>query len=288
VSPRNLVYESLIIRARESPGGSRILTLMTAESGLVDVFVFGGPKSRLRSIASPYVSGRAFVYLDPVKDCRKLSDFEVRDSFPALREDLGRLWGAGLVAELLLKTSGGGGDYQHVLDLALQCMKSLDAAEAGGSDYPMLAFCWRLVGLLGLGPDPSACSACGTAIRIGAGAAFSFDRDGFLCPACACREAESLSAAESPRQAFFAAAASDAVDEPRPRFVGSRSARLVRLGPGALRWLSETAYSLPIESLAQVGLETTALESLKTLVYGLVKRAVDAPLQFFSRGAALV
>jgi DNA repair protein RecO (recombination protein O) len=111
VSARNLVYEALALRARESPGGSRILTLMTAEAGLVDVFVFGGPKSRLRSLASPYASGRAFVYLDPVKDFQKLSDFDVRESYPALRDELGRLWAAGLVAELLIKTSGGGGDY---------------------------------------------------------------------------------------------------------------------------------------------------------------------------------
>ena len=152
---RNLVYEALILRARESPGGSRILTLMTAEAGLVDVFVFGGPKSRLRSLAAPYAAGRAFVYLDPVKDFQKLSDFEVRDSFPALRDDLDRLWSAGLAAEFLIKTSGGGGDFPQALDLALQCLAALDSHPAGTSAPPLLLFLWRFVELPGnrSGPD---------------------------------------------------------------------------------------------------------------------------------------
>jgi DNA repair protein RecO (recombination protein O) len=285
VGSRNLVYDALVIRARESPGGSRILTLMTAEAGLTDAFVFGGPKSRLRSLASPYSFGRAFVYLDPVKDYRKLSDFEVADSFPALRDELGKLWGAGLVAELLIKTSGGGGDFPLVLELAVDCLRSLDAAAAGRYDPPLLVFCWRLVNLLGLGPDPSSCAACGAEIRPGAGAAYSFQRDGFLCPACASREAQAalypgLGGAEG------AAGGGYAAEGAGPVLVGGRPARLLRLGPGALRWLAD-ATAAGFAEAARGDLEPAVLESLKALVYGAVKRAAEAPLQSFSRGAAL-
>jgi len=287
VSTRNFVYESLIIRARESPGGSRVLTLMTAESGLVDVFVFGGPKSRLRSIASPYVSGRAFVYLDPVKDYRKLTDFELKDSFPALREELGRLWGAGLVAELLLKTSGGGGDYRQVFELALSCLASLDSADTDAYDQPVLLFCWRLIGLLGLGPDPSSCVLCGRYLRVDSGAAFSFERDGFFCPACAGRVQQPLEAAEMMKSEFPALGSYGTGEQSRP-CIGAPSARVLRLGPAALRWLSETAYASSLDTGSELELETAALESLKSLVYGLIKRAVDAPLHYLSRRAALV
>jgi len=272
---------------------------MTAEAGLVDAFVFGGPKSKLRSISSPYVSGRAFVYLDPVKDYRKLSDFEARDAYPALREELGKLWGAGLVAELLTKTSGGGGDFHLVLKLATDCLGALDEAASGDFDYPILAFCWRLVELLGLGPDPSSCAACGAEIRPGAGAAFSFERDGFVCPSCAAREAQAAApyaAAAASGAAYPGLAASSGAaypadrrdgDDSRAAFVGSRAARLVRLGPAALRWL-EAASSLSLAEASSGGLERAVLDSLKAVVYGLVKCAADAPLQSFSRGAALV
>jgi DNA repair protein RecO (recombination protein O) len=289
VGSRNLVYDSLVIRAKESPGGSRILTLMTAEAGLTDAFVFGGPKSRLRSLASPYASGRAFVYLDPVKDYRKLSDFEVADSFPALRDELGKLWGAGLVAELLIKTSGGGGDFPLVLELAVDCLRSLDAAASGEYDAPLLVFCWRLVNLLGLGPDPTSCAACGAELRPGAGAAYSFQRDGFLCPACASREAMAaqyagLGAGMAPSGP--ASGGEYAAEQAEPVLAGGRPARLLRLGPGALRWLAD-ATATGFAEAARGGLEPPVLDSLKALVYGAVKRAAEAPLQSFSRGAAL-
>jgi len=242
VPTRNLVYEALALHARESPGGSRILTLMTAEAGLVDVFVFGGPKSRLRSLASPYASGRAFVYLDPVKDFRKLSDFEVRDSFPALRDELDRLWSAGLVAELLIKTSGGGGDYRQVLDLALQCLTALDSCPSGATEPPLLQYLWRFVELLGLGPDPMSCSNCGAKLRPSLGGAYSFALEGFLCLDCA-----------------------------------ARSERILPLGTGALRWLNRVLEIGYAEAARLVILPET-LDTLKALLFALAKSAAEAPL----------
>jgi DNA repair protein RecO (recombination protein O) len=249
VPKRNLVYEALTLRARESPGGSRILTLMTAESGLVDVFVFGGPKSKLRSLAAPYASGRAFVYLDPVKDFQKLSDFEVRDSYPALRDDLDRLWSAGLVAELLIKTSGGGGDFPLVHNLALQCFAALDLCPAGASTPQLLLFLWRFVELLGLGPDPRSCSSCGSALRPSLGGAYSFALEGFLCPDCA-----------------------------------ARAERALPLGTGALRWLVRS-LELGGDEVSRLVILPETLETLKVLLFALARSVAQSPLASLGSGA---
>jgi DNA repair protein RecO (recombination protein O) len=248
LSSRNLVYDALALRARESPGGSRILTLMTAEAGLVDVFVFGGPKSKLRSLASPYASGRAFVYLDPVKEFMKLSDFDVRESYPALRDELGRLWSAGLVAELLIKTSGGGGDYPQVLELALDCLAALEGSEAAGSEPPILLFLWRLVNLLGLGPDPSACALCGRELRPSLGAAYSFALESFLCPSCASEADRSLS-----------------------------------LGTGVLRWLTRS-LELPFAEAVRLVLLPETARTLKSLLFGLARKAAESPIASLDSG----
>jgi DNA repair protein RecO (recombination protein O) len=221
---------------------------MTAEAGLVDVFVFGGPKSRLRSLASPYASGRAFVYLDPVKEFQKLSDFDVRESYPALREDLGKIWSAGLVAELLVKTSGGGGDFPQVLELSLSCLAALDRAEAGASDPPILLFLWRLVNLLGLGPDPTACAACGRELRPSLGAAYSFALESFLCPSCA-----------------------------------SREDRVLRLGTGALRWLSRS-LELGFDETLRLVLLPETVATLRSLLFGLARLAAESPLASLGPG----
>jgi len=246
------VYEALALRARESPGGSRILTLMTAEAGLVDVFVFGGPKSRLRSLAAPYASGRAFSYLDPVKDFQKLSDFDVRDSYPSLREDLGKLWAAGLVAELLIKTSGGGGDYPQVLELSLDCLAALDGAEPGASSAPLLVFLWKLVNLLGLGPDPLSCAQCGEELRLSRGAedvaAYSFALESFLCLDCA-----------------------------------AQADRALGLSSGCLRWLVRS-LQLPLSEAAALPLLPETEEKLRSFLFAVARKAAEAPLASLEAG----
>lgn len=280
VANRNLVYEALVLRARESPGGDRILSLMTAEAGLVDAFVFGGPKSKLRSLASPYAAGRAFVYLDPVKDFRKLGDFEVREHFPGLREDLGKLWGAGLAAELLLKTSGGGGDYAQTLALALSFLGALDRApRPADSDLALCLFLWRFVGLIGLGPDPGECARCGETLGGAAsgadspggrpgGAVYWPAASGFLCVKCA-----------------RAAAAGDSAAVPdgaEPRILG----RSVPVSAGVLRWL-ERAESLDFAEALGAGLDGSSLHALKALAFDLARHAAEGPLASFTLGAGL-
>jgi DNA repair protein RecO (recombination protein O) len=249
VPARNLVYEALALRARESPGGSRILSLMTAEAGLIDVFVFGGPKSKLRSLAAPYAAGRAFVYLDPVKDFLKLTDFEVRDSYPELRDDLERIWSAGLVAELLVKTSGGGGDYPQVLELALLSLAALDASVPGATEPLVYQFIWRFVELLGLGPDPTSCSSCAAELRPSLGGGYSFALEGFLCPACA-----------------------------------SRAERILPLGTGALRWLTRV-LELSYKEAAKLVVLPETLDTLRVLLFGLARSAAQSPLASLEAGA---
>lgn len=269
MASRNLVYEAVVLRARESPGGDRVLSLMTAEAGLVDAFVFGGPKSRLRSLAAPYAAGRAFVYLDPVKDYRKLSDFEVRDHFPGIREDLGKLWAAGLVAELLLKTSGGGGDYAEVRELALGCLGALDRAERPETtDLALALFLWRFVALIGLGPDAGECASCGRPLSTGA--TYAPATEGFLCPDC------------SRRAAMAASGAAPVSGEEEPAIRG----RLVTVSAGALRWLGRSE-GLDFAEALRAGMDSPSLAGLKALVFDLARRAAEVPLASFTLGAGL-
>lgn len=274
VPTRNLVYESLVLRARESPGGDRILCLMTAEAGIQDVFVFGGPKSKLRSLASPYSSGRAFVYLDPSRDFRKLSDFEVGESFTGLREGLKKIWAAGLVAEFLLKTKGGGGDFPEVLALARETLRSLEARPEAEADYPLLLFLWRMIEVLGLLPELGSCSACGLPFPPAADRLYSFQAGGFLCPACARAEASG---------------------EAGPSWGGGRTLAEFPdypLSGRAAAWLS-SSRELPLGEAAALGAEAlgaapASLAGLKALVYGLARSAAEAPLASLSVGAGIL
>lgn len=275
MAERNRIHDAVVLRSRESPSGDRILTLLTADSGLVDAFVFGGGRSKLRSLASPYVHGRAFIYADPVKDYRKLSDFEVIESFTGIRESLQRLWGASVAAEMLIRSSGGGGDFDEVTALTLDTLRALDKADDDQTVYPTILFLWRLLVIIGLGPDIHACVACGrplsafpsgedsgghSAGRNARPSAVFLDplQEGLLCLVCASRTG---TYGMEPRGS-----------DPRDAANGQ-----TEVSPGALRWLMR-AEGLPFAAALRAGLDKLSLDSLESLVFSLARRAAETPL----------
>jgi len=191
MSDRNQSYDALFLRSRDSPAGDRIVSMLTAEEGILDAFIFGGARSSLRSSASPFVFGRALIYADPVKHFRKLSDLTILESFSRLRESYAKLWSASVIAELIVKTSGCGGEYGEVLELSLQALRVLDGGAEEIADMTLLAYLWKTIGIMGLQPDLDRCSLCGKGLAPsdGEGSAlsgmqYSAAQEGFVCDAC--------------------------------------------------------------------------------------------------------
>ncbi|HUX41827.1 MAG TPA: DNA repair protein RecO C-terminal domain-containing protein [Rectinemataceae bacterium] len=252
---RNLVYEVLALRSKETPAGTRVLTMLSAEAGIIDAFVFGGPKSKLRSLATPWGAGRAFVYHDPVRDYLKLSDFAVDRPFSGIRENLRKLLAASLVSELLIKTSGGGGDYAQVLGLCLDCLEAVEDLPEARVDYPLLLFIWRLVGLIGLLPELEECVFCGRKIGKAESRCWIPREGGFACLDCRPQEGDGE---EAPR-----------------------------LSAGAYRWIERAAGLSSLEA-ARVGLDTGSLAGLRRLCFGLAREAVEGPLESLSAGKGIL
>jgi DNA repair protein RecO len=189
-------YGALILRAKDSPAGHRILSLLTIEEGIIDVFLFGGSKSSLRSSAAPFVAVQAFVYSDPVKHYRKLNDLSILESFQGIRESYTKLWSASVMAEIVLKTQGCGGEYKSLLALCLSLLRALDGAAEEEVEIKLFAFLWKSLGIMGLQPDLHHCSVCGKRIQPKEGAEkspalllYSPRIEGFACFGC---EAEGL------------------------------------------------------------------------------------------------
>lgn len=178
---RNQSFAALILRAKDSPSGDRIVSLLSAKEGIVDAFLFGGARSSLRSAASPFVYATAFLYVDPVKHYRKLSDLTILESFSGLRESYPRLWSASVIAELIIRTSGCGGEYAEVLDLSLRALRLLANADERLAELTLLAYLWKTLGVMGLRPDPSTCASCGRPLSI---MRYSAANEGFVCDAC--------------------------------------------------------------------------------------------------------
>jgi DNA repair protein RecO (recombination protein O) len=159
---RTAVYSALVLRNRSSGKESNNeVTLLTAEEGIIKATVFGGPKSKLRAHSAPYNSGQVWIYHDSSKEYRKLSDFDVHSWRPGLRDLYDRTMAAGGLAETILSTHGGGGEWGIALELAESTLDALENANEELCPCLLIHFLWRWAGFLGIQPQVDRCSSCG-------------------------------------------------------------------------------------------------------------------------------
>jgi len=182
---RNISCQALVLRARALGDSNREVWLLGAETGPVRATVFGGPKSRLRAYASPFHSGRAWIYHNPVKDSRKLADFDVVSWRPGLREMYERAMAADAVARVVLASHGGGGDWEGALALAEGALDVLALADVELCQRALLWFFWRWADFLGIRPEFERCSLCERPALPADALWFSLREGGALCRSCA-------------------------------------------------------------------------------------------------------
>ena len=150
----------MILRNRPCGEHSEVW-LLSAEEGIIKATVFGGPKSRLRAYVSPFHSGQIWIYHDPVKDSRKITDFDVQSWRPGLRELYERAMAADAAVQTILATHAGGGNWDAALKLAEEVLDALECSNEELSSRILVYFFWKWAGFLGLRPQLDNCSACG-------------------------------------------------------------------------------------------------------------------------------
>jgi len=158
---RTAVYTALVLRSRPSGESNSEVFLLTAEEGIIRATVFGGSRSKLRAHSAPYNSGQVWVYRDKAKEYAKLSDFDVQSWRPGLRERYDRTMAACAVAETILSTHAGGGDWSEALHLAISTLDAMEDANEELCERLLIHFLWRWSGFLGIQPHIETCaSAC--------------------------------------------------------------------------------------------------------------------------------
>jgi DNA repair protein RecO (recombination protein O) len=150
---RLFTYSALVLRVRPTGEANREAWILTAEAGVLRATVFGGPKSKLRAHVAPYHRGKLWIYLDPVRDSRKITDFDVQSWKPGIRESYERAAVAAAIAETILAAYGGGDSWGEAFALADASLEALEAADAGGCERVFIYFLWKWAGLLGIRPD---------------------------------------------------------------------------------------------------------------------------------------
>lgn len=228
----------------------------------MEAFAFGGGKSKLRSLASPWHYGRAWLYLDAAKGLCKLNDFDPRTEFASVRGDLASIAAASFASEFIAVTGALGGDWALSLELALGLLSALEEGSGDEARATRAAalFALRAVEAMGLWPDLGECAACArasdacsrpVAARAGASvpdALHSYSRrhGGFVCERCA---------------------GPDSVDVP----------------PGALAWLA-ASRGRPLAEAARAGLAAESAAALKAVALDMARKAAGSPLKTLESG----
>jgi DNA repair protein RecO (recombination protein O) len=181
---RTAIYTALVLRNRPSGESNSEVTLLTAEEGIIRTTVFGGPKSKLRAHCAPYNSGQVWIYRDKSKDYAKLSDFDVHSWRAGLRELYERTMSACAVADTILSSHGGGGEWGTALRLAIETLDTLESANEELCARLLIHFLWRWAGFLGIQPHLGCCAACGKDANDNA-LWFSAREGAALCISCA-------------------------------------------------------------------------------------------------------
>ncbi len=156
VGERNKRIQAIVLSVKKQGENNSLVTLLTKEEGLNTSLLYGGPKSRLRSLIQQFNSGTAWLYEDKVKQSSKITDFEPTAVHERLKISLLKIWAASLAAEIVLKTQAAG-EAESSFTLLSAFLDGIDATDENGTRLGTIRFLWRYLGLLGVQPPVHDC-----------------------------------------------------------------------------------------------------------------------------------
>lgn len=157
--------EAIILENRRIGEKHKGVALYTQHEGVIRAIAYGGysHKGSLRGVTAPFVHGTAWLYREPGRDSSgassprsriKLSDFDPVRMNHELREDLLRFYTAGLWAELVMRSYGGGEATFDTFSLLRQALALLCEAEGSGVRRLSVQVQLRYLELAGAPVDP--------------------------------------------------------------------------------------------------------------------------------------
>lgn len=157
---RSSSTQALVLNLKPLGENNSSVTLLTADQGIVYATLYGGPKSKMRSLVSQWNSGNIWLYENQEKNQIKISDFEVVNYHSSFSQNLFKMYAASLAAELAIKTRCGGSN-QQCFTLVKGFLDGMELSNEEQSRVGLLRFLWRFLELLGLQPQAHCCSSCG-------------------------------------------------------------------------------------------------------------------------------
>lgn len=185
MSERNLCTEVLILTVKNQGENNRVICALSPELGIFYAILYGGPKSKLKSLVQPFYSGKMWLYDDTLRNSKKITDFDPENPPSSFRNDIYKIMAANLACELVLKTKAAG-EWQKSYVLLKSFLKGIDLSEEKEARLGTLRFLWRYTELLGIQPDVRECCCCGENLLVFEKDSVYVDREnGVACFECA-------------------------------------------------------------------------------------------------------
>jgi len=176
--------ELIVLKSEKSGENHRLVTIFTESLGLIRALAFGasGSKSAMRGTTTPFCLADGELYHDPVKDLWRITHLNGKDLYDGIRENLKKFYTVSFIAEIILKSYGGGDD--RVYKLFSKTLKMMDNSQSNLEVEKLLVlYLWRYLWMNGVLPDLGDCGNCGREINRGESVYYKGD-ELFLCSEC--------------------------------------------------------------------------------------------------------
>lgn len=182
---RALASDAILLRAHPWSESSRVLKLYCRDAGLVSAVARGArtKASKGAGAAAAFCEGVAVVGASTARGLRQLREFAPVNAHIGLGRDYRRLAGASAACELVLRHAAeeANRDLYDALSAGLDRIEAAAPGEVAGS---VLATIWRIVDVLGFGPELASCTACGSGLGESEMGRFDVAAGGVACAAC--------------------------------------------------------------------------------------------------------
>lgn len=173
--------EAIVLKRQDLRETSLVVTFYTKEFGKINGVLKGikGPKSQYLSFLQPFTHNEIVLYERTDRDLHLVSQCELKDLFPTIRQDLARIAHAYYFIELVNELTADHDTNPGVFESLISSLRLL-SVEDGGKVARIFEV--KLLKLLGLEPSLDSCVRCRTSefdqIR------FSPLLGGLLCERC--------------------------------------------------------------------------------------------------------
>ena len=150
---RSYYTNAIILNLKPTGENNNTVTILTPDKGVIYATLYGGPKSKLRSIVAQWHSGKIWLYDNPEKKQTKISDMDVTNYHQTFGQNLFKMYAASLAAEIAIKTRCAGSSEQ-CFTLINGFFDGMELCDEEQSRLGLIRFLWRYLALMGVQPEP--------------------------------------------------------------------------------------------------------------------------------------